>query len=248
MVKEDSKKKVILFVTLSVLGLLLLNITLIGGYILLREYGSIALNPGEIYRVNIPFIGPSRAPMICGKAEQTDGTALEGIRVIANYSNNTFAGEATTETDGTYCITLPEITTSKTYNIYLEYDNSTLTLASYDYTLSFENNKIYNKGSDEYVNIIGDITNEDARIENGKIDVSLQYYPINASERFYIFNDQEYYIENIEPNEIYFIPSSDFNLTWMINSDTLIGRYKFRVNADFNTVNHYKDIYFNITG
>jgi hypothetical protein len=240
-------QKLTLFLTLAILGLLLLDITLIGAYVLFTQYGSLTLSPGEKYTVNIPFVGPSKNPMICGKAEQTDGTALEGIKIIANYSNNTFAGEATTDDNGRYCITLPEITTlTKTYNIYLEYDNSTLTLANHDYDLDFENNRIYSKGSNEYVFLTGNITNEYAEIENGRFEINLQYWPVNSSERYEIFDYRKYSV-NISSNEIYEVPNSELNVSWQIPSDAEIGTYKFYIKTSFNAKERTSNIYFNIT-
>ena len=132
-----------LFLTFSVLGLLLLNLTVISAYLILIKFGDVTLNPGEKYILNIPFLGPSKSPLICGTAQQTDGTPLKNVSIIVEYkSNQTKAGEATTDSNGEYCITLPEIKSSNKFDIFIKYDNvsssgAPLVLASNDYSLNF---------------------------------------------------------------------------------------------------------------
>lgn len=252
MVKIRHKhQKLVAFLTLSLLGLLLINITLIGAYIILTKYGSMTLDPGEKYTVNIPFSGTSNFPVICGKAEQSDGSALKNISVIIKYYNNeTELARNTTGSDGKYCVTLPEITSSKKFDVYLEYDNETsegdpLILGSNNYDLNFENYKVYSKSSDEYAFLIGNITNDDARVENGRFEAKVGY---KDGTWKYIFGDYEKYLVNINPNEIYQLPNEEVNISWKIPSDAQLGEYKFLFKTSFNGVEKIsQSIYFNIT-
>lgn len=50
-------KRVRNFLILSFLALSLINIILIDAYLVFVQYGSVTLNPGEKYNVNIPFFG-----------------------------------------------------------------------------------------------------------------------------------------------------------------------------------------------
>lgn len=244
-------KRLFAFLTLSVLGLLLINITLIGAYIVLTKYGSMTLNPGEKYTVNIPFSGPSNNPVICGKAELNDGSALKNITVIVKYYNNeTEIARNTTGTDGKYCITLPEIESSKKFDVYLEYDNETSTgedllLGDNDYDLDFENYKVYSKSSDDFVFLTGNITNEDAKIENGRFEVKVGY---KDGTWKYLFGDYEKYLVNISPHEGYQLPNEDVSISWEIPSDAQVGEYKFLFKTSFNGVEKTsQSVYFNIT-
>lgn len=247
-----NKKKVKRFLVLSFLGLILINFALVSAYIVLTKYGSLTLNPGEKYIVNIPFVGPSNYPMICGKAEQTDGTALKNISVIVKYYNNeTILARSASGSDGKYCVTLPEITSDKKFDIYLEYDNITssgdsLILADNNYQLDFEDNKVYSKSFDEYVFLTGNIVNEDARIEDGRFEIKLAYK--ESSGWKYNFGDYEKYLVNIEPNDVYVVPNEEFNVSWKIPDDAEIGEYKFLFKSSFNAVEKTNQaIFFNIT-
>jgi hypothetical protein len=233
-----------------------LNITFIGAYILLTKYGSLTLSPGEKYTVNIPFIGSSKMPTICGTAEQTDGTLIKNVTVIVKYSNsNTTLAQNITGTNGKYCITLPEVNSSNNdnFDIYLQYDNITstgeeLVLGSNDYTLNFENNKVYNKSFDEYVFLTGNITNEDVRIENGRFEIKIGYRE-GTSGSFSYFGDYERYNININSNEIYSVPNEELNVSWKIPNDaSTTGQYKFYFMTSFNGVEKTaQSVYFNIT-
>lgn len=238
------------FLILSFLGILIINITLISAYVIITKYGTVTLNPGEKYTINIPFFGTSKSPEICGKAQKTTGEALQGVNVsVYYYKNNSLINKNTTDSKGKYCISLPEIKSSEKYDIFIEYENSTdnpLQLASNDYTLGFDNNKIFNKSIDKYAVLSGTIENEDAEIENGRFEVNLKYYPTNLSERFDIFDYQKYFV-NLEPREIYEVPSTELNVSWQIPIDAKIGRYKFYIKTSFNAKERTKDIYFNIT-
>ncbi|MBI2629579.1 hypothetical protein HYW76_00595 [Candidatus Pacearchaeota archaeon] len=247
MEKSVKNKKLRKFLILFILALLLINIPLISAYILMIKYGTFNLYPGEKYIVNIPFFGPSKLTTICGKAVQTDGTLLEGVNVtLKYYNNNTEFLKNTTGADGKYCFTILNLTSNKKFDIYVEYDNSTITNASNNYDLNFDDDKVYSKSSDNFAVLSGNITNYDAEIENGRFEINLQYWPENASERFEIFDYQKYFL-NIEPNEVYVIPSSGLNVSWGIDSGTLTGRYKFYIKTSFNAREKTKSIYFNVT-
>jgi hypothetical protein len=238
------------FLGLSFLVIGLINITFIGAYIAFSQYGSVTLNPGEKYIINIPFFGESKSPIICGKAETTSGEDLQGVNVSVYY-NTTLINKSTTDSKGEYCISLPEITSSKKYNIFIEYNNQTGTggsiqLASNDYTLNFNNNLIFSKINDKYAVLQGTIDNEDAEIENGRLEINLQYWPSNSSERFEIFDYQKYFV-NINPRETYNVADNELNVSWQIPNDAKIGRYKFYIKTSFNAKERTKDIYFNIT-
>jgi len=250
----DKKRKLKLFIVLSILILLFVNITLISGYILLTQYGSMTLNPGEKYIVNIPFFGPLRTPQVCGTAEQTDGTPIENVKVIINYSSDgSPAGSAVTDINGNYCITLPEINSPRRFNVYVEYDNGTslnnnLTLASNDYDLDFDSNLNYSKYSDDYVELNGKIINEDAEIDNGRFEIQISYYnETNQSHKVWedLFDYQKYYL-NIEPRTTYNIPNPDFTYTWEIPADARLGEYKFYIKTSFNAKDHTSTVYFNL--
>ncbi|MDO8467359.1 MAG: hypothetical protein Q7S56_00210 [Nanoarchaeota archaeon] len=246
---DPKKKKVTLFLTLSFLGLLFLNLAFISSYILLIKYGTLTLNPGEKYIVNIPFIGLSKNPTICGTAEQTDGTPLSNITVRVEY-NQSLVRETTTGTDGEYCITLPNMTSSKKFDVYVQYDNVTsdgspIVLGSNSYTLSFDNNRVYSKSLNKYVLLTGSISNEDARIENGRFEIKVGY---KNSTWKYIFGDYEKYSVNVEPDEVYSIPNSELNVSWKIPDDAPTGVYKFLYKTSFNGLEKTsQEIFFNIT-
>lgn len=221
----DKKKKFQKFLILSILGLILINLPLISAYIILIKFGTFTLYPGEKYTINIPFIGSSKFTTLCGKAQQTDGTLLEGINVTIKYFDKTeVLAQNLTNKDGKFCVVLPNITSSKKFDVYVGYDNSTLTLASNDYSLNFNNYKVYNKSKDSYVSLTGDITNEDAEIENGRFEINLQYY-MNSTNKSEIFDYQKYSL-NIEPYEVYDVPNPELSISWPINSSTIPGRYK----------------------
>jgi len=243
---KDKKTNLRKFLIISILGLLAINISFASAYIIIVKLGTLNLSPGEKYILNIPFVGQSKNPVICGKAIQTDGTLLEGVKVIAKYSNNNaILAENITRRDGKFCLSLPEINAPKKFNISIEYDNQTLTLASNDYQLNFVNNKIYNRNTDNTVSLSGTITNEDAQIENGRFEINLKYY--DNSSLVEIFDYQKYSV-NIEPNQVYSVPNSELNVSWPINGNTPIGRYKFYVKTSFNAEEKTSNIYFNVTG
>jgi len=234
---------------LSFLALFLINITLIGAYFFL-QYGSVTLSPGENYTVNIPFFGKSKFSVICGKAETNSGEALQGVNINAYYKNNS-VNKSTTDSKGRYCIYFPEINSNRKYDIFIEYNNQTskgdpIQLASNDYSLDFTNNLIFRKSSDQYAILNGSITNEDAKIENGRFEINLQYWPSNSGERYEIFDYQRYSI-NIDPKGTYNIPDNDLNVSWKIPDDVEIGRYKFFIKTSFNAEEKTKSIFFNIS-
>ena len=237
------------FLTISIICLLLINISLVSAYIMVK-YGTITLSPGEKYTINIPFFGPSKSPVICGKAQKTSGDVLSGVNVSVYY-NSGLINKSITNSKGEYCIYLPEITSNKKYDIFIEYNNQTNTgdfiqLASNDYTLDFDNDLLFSKSSDKYVILKGLIVNKDAKIENGRFEINLQYYPTNSTERFEIFDYQKYAV-NINPQETYNIPNNEFNVSWQIPNDTKTGRYKFYIKTSFNAKERVSNVYFNVT-
>lgn len=248
----NNKKGVKKFLIFSILGLVFINLTFASAYLILTKYGTLTLNPGEDYIVNIPFIGPSNPftnyPTICGTAEQTNGILLKNVTIIVKgYNNDTVIAQNVTNSDGKYCITLPEIKSStQKFDVYVQYDNKTISLGSNDYQLNFENNLVYNKGLDNFVYLTGDITNEDAKIENGRFEINLKYQNVTTGDWEDIFDYQKYSV-NIESDEIYSVPNNGLNVSWEIPSDAKEGRYKFYIKTSFNAKEHTKDIYFNIT-
>ncbi len=249
-----NKKGLRKFLILSFLGIIVLNITIIGASIFLQNYGKFNLNPGENYIVNIPFIG-DKATMqtICGKAEQTDGTALKDITVILKYKNETEANRSTTGSDGEYCISIPRLESKQEFTIYLEYENETeegnLTLADHNYDLDFEEDKTYSKSIDEFATLIGNITNEYAQIENGRFEIKIGYNDKDESGNHwkYLYGDYEKYFVNIAPTEIYSIPNEELNVSWKIPEDASPGEYKFLIKTSFNAEEKSQSVYFNIT-
>ncbi|MEK6873491.1 MAG: hypothetical protein AABW91_01490 [Nanoarchaeota archaeon] len=238
------------FLILSFLIIILINIILVSAYLISTQYGSVTLSPGENYTVNIPFFGPSKSPVICGKAQKTSGEVLPGVNVSVYYSNS-LVNKSATNSNGQYCVYLPEITSNREYDIFIEYNNQTNTgdfiqLASNDYTLDFDNNLLFSKLSDKYAILKGSIINEEAEIENGRFEINLQYWPINSSERFEIFNYQKYFV-NINPQETYDIPNDELNVSWQIPNDAKTGRYKFYIKTSFNAEEKPKTIYFNVS-
>lgn len=245
--RKENKKRLKGFIMLSLLGLIFLNFTLISGYMILQKYGDITLGPGEKYTMNIPFIGQSKNPQICGTAIQTDDELIEGINVSVFFSSNDdFAGSDITDSNGKYCITLPEITTRRNFDIYVEYDNDTLQLASNDYELRLNNNLNYVRGLNNYAVLTGEIINQDARIDNGKFEVNLKYYGENSSQGEEIFDYKKYYI-NMEPNEVFTIPNNELNVSWKIPDDARTGKYKFYVKTSFNAKDKTSTINFNLS-
>lgn len=242
------------FLILSFLVIGLINFTFISAYLVFSQYGSVTLNPGEKYTINIPFFDDipsfeeSKSPVICGKAETTSGEALQGVNVSV-YFNTTLINKSTTDSNGKYCISLPEITSSKKYNIFIEHNNQTNTgspiqLASNDYYLDFDNNLVFSKISDRYAVLQGAIDNEDAEIDNGRVEVNLKYYENSTWKE--IFDYQKYFV-NIDSREVYDVPSDELNVSWQIPNDAKVGRYKFYIKTSFNAKERTKDVYFNIT-
>jgi len=243
---EAKQEKLKELVILSVLALLAINIPLISAYFVITNIGSFTLYPGEDYTLNIPFIGNSEyLTDICGKAVHENGSYLSGINVSLYYSNGTLFGKNTTKSNGKFCFSL-DISSNKQFDIDVEYNNSTMILGNNDYDLNFEDNEDYSRNSEVYAILSGNITNYDAEVENGRIETNLQYWPENASERYVVFDYINYNV-SITPNNYYRVPSSNFNVSWPINSSTTLGRYKFYIKSSFNGQEHTKSIYFNIT-
>ncbi|MBI3622990.1 hypothetical protein HY212_02835 [Candidatus Pacearchaeota archaeon] len=238
-------KKLRNFLILSFLVLLLINIQLISALFLLLKFGSLTLNSGEKYTVNIPFLGPSKSPIVCGKAQQTDGVLLENINVTVKYKGKAeILAQNITKKDGKFCVTLPEINKSAQFDIYVGYDNSTLTLGNNDYDLNFDNNKVYSKSTDNYVFLSGNIANKDAAIENGRFEIKMGHR-VNGTWK-YTFGDYQKYSLNIDPNQIYEVPSDELNFTWN-TADLEAGEYKFLIKTSFNSQEYTPSVFFNIT-
>ncbi len=245
--EDEEKKKNKRRIVFAVIGIIVVSIV-IGSYVYEKYFGQVSLKPGEQYTVNIPFIGAPNIPIISGKAIDATGKAVKDINVTVKYKGNaTVLAWNTTGNDGKYVIYLPEIKTAKSYDVYIgNYDNSTLTLGSNDYTLNFNDSKIYNKSVDYYAVLEGTITNKDATIEDGRIDVNLKYYDTATDKWVEIFGYKTYYA-NILPNEVYEFPNDEFNVSWKIPSDAAIEKYKFYVKTSFNAEEKTKSVYFNIT-
>ncbi len=245
------RKSIRKFVVLSILGLLLVNTTVISG-LLIAKYGTMTLSPGENYRINIPFIPlqeeTGESSIVCGIAEDNDGNPVGNVKVeITLHSDAKILGENITDVNGEYCITLPAMASkSEKYDVSVKYDNDELELGSNDYSLTFEDKRNYQKGFDDYAVLKGYINNEDARIENGRFEINLKYYNDTTDKWIEIFDYQKYHV-NIEPGEDYEIPNAELNVSWEIPSDAKIGKYKFYIKTSFNAKERTKNVYFNIT-
>jgi|WetSurMetagenome_2_1015567.scaffolds.fasta_scaffold214638_2 hypothetical protein len=245
----NKKRKIRLFIILGILGVLFLNLALISGYILINSYGKMNLNPGEKYIINIPF-KIFQSPVVSGKAQQTDGTPISGIKVIVNDSDNAVIGEGTTNSNGEYSITLPKISEEEQVYVYLQYDNaspslSNLALASNDYNPDFKNNLNYSKGSDNSVYLNGKITNRDAEVNDGRFKVTLSSCQEETTTCDNIIETKQYAL-NIKPGEVYVIPNKEMDYSWPITGSTDTGKYKIYTEASFNGKEHTSTIYFHI--
>lgn len=252
-IKKKFKGKMELF-----LILLLILGTVVGiANIIDKKYGSFSLHPGEKYTVNIPFLGAPKSSFICGKAEYWNGSAVEGVNVTVKYHNNeTVLATNKTDKNGFYCVYLPEIKKVTKYDIYVDYENRTdLVLGSNDYTLNLDTEKdSYSLG--EIVKITGTIENEDAEIDGGRMLVSLAYCngTFNESSKackgtpgkwIYLYDDKSYSL-NINKNYNQYVPYDDFDVRFN-TSDADKGWYRFSLKASFNSKEHTKTIYFNVT-
>jgi hypothetical protein len=240
---KNKRGKIIL---LMLLCFMLINLTVISGYIFSINYGSLHLNSGEKYIVNIPFIKTSgensvnitENPIVCGTAEDDYGEAIEGIEVRITYIDEmTTLGENTTNEDGKYCIILPKINSKQEYDIYLEYNNETfsdnLILGSNDYELEFENSMNYSKNINKYFFLEGTISNENAKIENGIIEIKLSH-KVNGTWKYTFGDYKKYYINISEEDE--YILDSESNISWEIPPNAELGEYKFLVRTSFNAI------------
>ncbi len=241
--KKKNKRRIVF----AVVGIIIISIVM-GAWVYEKYFGTVLLNPGEQYTVNIPFIGASNNPIISGKAIDATGKAVKDINVTVKYKGNeTVLAWNVTDKEGYYKIVLPEIKTAKSYNVYVgNYDNSTLTLGSNDYTLNFNDSKIYNKSVDYYAVLEGTIKNKDTNIEDGRIDVNLKYYNESKPGWVEIFDYKRYYV-NVVPNSDYGFPNDEFNVSWEIPGDAATGKYKFYIKTSFNAKESTKTINFNIT-
>jgi hypothetical protein len=235
-------KKVYAFLSLSVLSLLLLNLTFVGSYLILTNWGSLTLNPGENYTLNFPFSSPLEYSRICGTAEKKDGTPVSNVEVFVKYkSNSSLVGSNMTNNQGKYCIFISEMEEKTSFDIFVEYDNDSidgpLSLLTNDYSFQFENNLVYNKSEQDRVFVVGNITNQDARIENGRFEIKVGYNEKKedgTNNWKYLFGDYELYSINISPNSIYSFPNSIKNISWEIPQNALPGEYKFLYKSSFN--------------
>lgn len=233
----DKKKKIKLFIILGVLGILLINFTFISAYILINSYGKMYLSPGEDYTVNIPF-NLFKSATVHGTALASDGTPLAGVKVIVNNSDNSIAGEDTTDINGEYSIALPAMSDKKQFFVYLEYDNQTssgdpIALADHEYSYEFDNYVNYSKSIDNEVVLRGTIENENAEIEDGRIELSLRKCTGETTSCNEVLDSKIYHI-NINPLASYSIPSSEIDYSWPINGDTETGKYKIQLTMSFN--------------
>ncbi|MDI6730934.1 MAG: hypothetical protein QMD06_05265 [Candidatus Altarchaeum sp.] len=242
---DEEKKKNKRRIVFAIIGIIIVSIVMAAW--VYDKYGTIYINPGEHYTVNIPFIGVSNIPIISGIAAYTNGTPVKNINVTVKYKgNDTVLRWNTTGNDGKYVVYLPEIKTAKLYNVYIDYDNSTLTIGSNDYTLNFNDSKIYNKSVDHYAVLEGTIEDNQVNISNGRVDVNLKYYNETKPGWIEIFDYKRYYV-NKDPTEYYEFPNDEFNVSWEIPSDASIGKYKFYIKTSFNAKEKTNNVYFNIT-
>lgn len=245
----DKKKKITIFLLISSIILIIADLTLISAYLIYEKYGEVTLSPGEKYIVNIPF-DIAKSPEICGTAKIQNGTRLEGIKVTVSYSGkNKTLGEEITDENGRYCIKLPTISEDEDYEIYLEYENELeggeLILASNDYSLDFDNILNQSKRINHSVELKGEIENEDAEVENGRIEITLNKCEGETTNCNQEIKKEIYYID-IESNENYEIPNSDLTFSWTISPETEIGKYKIDIEASFNAQKHTTNKYFHI--
>lgn len=232
------------FLILSFLGLIILNIVLISGYIVIESYGKVTLDPSEKYIINFPFFGEpyvSKSPIICGTAlDLENNSPLSGVNVTAYFSSDSsFAGTNTTNNYGEYCITLPEIQSRRAFDINVSYDDldGTLTLGSNEYELVFNDKKTYFPEERVYFN--GSIFNEDAEIENGRLEViRVSYHDGSGWKTIFNFTEPISYI-NISSNQIFEFPSSELNISWEIPHNASSGNYSFYWKTSFNANEKY---------
>lgn len=246
------KREVGKFLILAFSAVILLNSFILAGTVSGMFYGRFRLNPGENYTVNLPFIIVPFQQLICGVAETVDGELLEDIEVILS-QNGTEVARNITDEDGKYCISIDELEKATDFEIHLDYedeaDEGNLILGSNDYNLNLDDEEIYNKSEDEFVYLTGEIENEDAKIEDGRFEINLQYYneSSNKSSKWEKIFDYQTYRLNIESRETYQISIADFNPIWKIPDDALIGRYKFYIRTSFNAEEKTSSVYFNLT-
>jgi hypothetical protein len=246
---RQNRQKLVSVLILSILGLILLNFSLISAYVILANYGKISLDPGEKYIMNIPFIGSSKSPSVCGTALKTDGTPVENVTVSIKLSgSDATEGSDVSDRNGRYCIDLPEITKSNVdYSVYLDYDNESLILGDNDYDMHFDNNKIIDRNINHNVILSGEIKNYDAEVENGRFEVKVGH-KVNSTWK-YDLGDYQLFRINMEPREVYNFPNDEFNFSWQIPSDATDGAYKFLIKTSFNGKEYEsQSVFFNITG
>jgi hypothetical protein len=252
MLEMNKKRKLKLFIVLGILSLLVINLTIISGYILINSYGKMYLNPGEEYTVNIPF-KLFQSPVVSGKAQQLDGTPISGVKVIVNDSDNSILGEDTTNSNGEYSITLPKISERKQFSVFIEYDNETsggdsIALGEHEYSYKFDNYLNYSRSTDDSVTLTGTIENEEAKIEDGRIEISLRKCTGETTSCNEVLDTETYHV-NIDPLNIYQIPSNEIDYSWQINSGTETGKYKIEITMSFNgkETTPTSMVYFHIT-
>ena len=245
----NKKRKIKLFIIFGILGILFINIAMISGYILINYYGKMNLNPGEKYTVNIPF-KLFQSPIVSGKAQQADGTPISGVKVIINDSDNSILGQDTTNSNGEYSITLPKTSEEEQVYVYLQYDNgsaqlSNLMIGNNDFTPDFDNNLNYSKSSDNHVYLSGKITNKDAKIEDGRFEITLSKCDGETTSCSEVLDNAKY-IVNINSNAVYIVPNSGMDYSWPITGSTDIGKYKIYVQESYNGQEHTSTVYFHI--
>ncbi len=252
---DDEKKKNKRRMIFAVVGIIIISIVMAAW--VYDKYGTLYLSPGEKYTVNIPFIGASNNPVICGAAIDTRKNPVKDVNVTVKlYNKNETIAWNITDSKGKYCIYLPEITKTTRYDIYVGYNDSTnLTRGSNDYVLDLgTDKKNYSKG--EVAGINGTISNDNVDIENGRVFVSLAHCSgimngTSCKDEFgqtkywdYLYKDERYYL-NIVKDKGMDIPSDEFNITFN-TSDASIGGYKFILEFSFNAKEKTKTLYFNV--
>jgi hypothetical protein len=233
----SKKRKIKLFIILAVLGLLFINMAIISGYFFINAYGNMKLNPGEEYTVNIPF-KLFQSPVVSGKAVANNGTVIAGVNVTVTDSHNKILGEDITNENGEYSITLPKISDITEYYVDVGYNNGSqiftnLANGSNDYDYTFDDMN-YSKSQDNYIELTGKITNEDAEIENGRMVVTLNKCEDNTNNCDTVIDTKTEYV-NIAPLKEYNIPNTDIKFRWPID-DLSVGKYQLEVSMSFNGV------------
>jgi|GEM_PF-2283801 len=252
LLEGDSERAIRLrkIILLSSLLIVAVNLPLISAYIVISGFGNgFTLYPGEDYIINIPFTSNSNSlTKVCGKTSLTNGTPLRDVNVTLLYADNGHEfGMEKTNTDGEFCFNV-YTSDNETFDVNVSYDNSTMTLGNNDYDFNFDDYQLYNKSTDSFIVLTGNITNYDAIVEDGRFEIKLRYkgngtWTTTGRD---VSPYYKYYL-NIGRNEVYNIPNNELNFSWSTNGLD-IGEYKFLIKSSFNGEQKTSvDFFFNIT-